>query len=64
MTVKQFQKKCEVARRTGEAKLEGGCILYFHGDTWSLKSRNGNIFDTAYNPKSFEYICDDESGRS
>ena len=60
MTIKQFRKACDIARRYGEAKLDDGSILCYHGPSygWAIRSKNGNTVATAYDPKKFEYLFD------
>lgn len=62
MTLKQYYKKIDIARKTRYAILPDA-VLYCHQITpyrieWSLKSIDGNTIDTAYDPKKFSYICD------
>ena len=60
MTVNQFRKKVEIARKYGKAKLDNGSVLYYYGPggsiIWSLKDKYGQTVDTAYDPKQFEYL--------
>lgn len=57
MTVKQFHKKIEVARKHGRATLNETTTLYYHGRDWSIEHKNGNTIDVSYDPRSFEYLC-------
>ncbi len=60
MTVKQFRKKVEIARKYGKANLEGGNKLYYYGPggsfNWALHDKYGNTVDVAYNPEQLEYL--------
>lgn len=60
MTVKQFRKKVEIARKHGKATLENGSVLHYfgpgHSVVWSLRDKYGNTVDTAYNAKHLEYL--------
>ena len=60
MTVKQFRAICDIARRFGEATLDDGNTIYYHGPEygWAIRSKNGNTIDTAYDPRKFEYLFD------
>lgn len=61
MTVRQFRKQVEVARRCGEAYLPDKSRLYCWGDgEWSIRDRYGNTVDTAHRPEDLEYLFDKE----
>ena len=59
MTAKQFQKKIEIVRKTGSAKV-GTDTLYYHGDSWSLEDHTGQTIDTCtHSPERyFDYMVD------
>lgn len=60
MTVKQFRKKIDMARKYGRANLENGSVLYYDGSaSWSICDRYGNTIDTACRPAKFEYIFEE-----
>lgn len=56
MTRAQFQKKVEVAKKTGNAKLPNGCTLYFHGywcgisQGFTIEAHDGNVIVFTYDP--------------
>ena len=58
MTVKQFRKKADIALKCGEAALDDGCVLYYHGPQygWSLHDKDGQTVTTAYSPEQFEFL--------
>lgn len=60
MTVKQFRKKVETARKYGKANLANGSVLHYWGEgdsiVWSIWDKYGNTVDTACNPKKLEYL--------
>ena len=59
MTVKQYRKAVDIARRYGSAKLKTGCTLYYHGaHEWSINDKDGQTIDTASSPSAFEYLFD------
>jgi hypothetical protein len=59
MTAKQFQKKAEIARKTGSAYIENGCILYFDGyGEFTAKDPEGNTITTAYDAMKLAYLFD------
>lgn len=61
-TLKQYKRKVEIARRTGEAILQDGCRLRYYrrgcGEVWSIRDKHGNTIDTADTPKALEYLFD------
>lgn len=56
MTIKQFRKKVDIARKYGEAKMENGSVLRFTGNSWSIRDKNGNTVDIADAPKQLDYL--------
>lgn len=57
MTIKQFRKKADIAKKNGMVKLEDGDILYYfekHG--WSIHDKNDNTIDTADTLIKLEYL--------
>jgi hypothetical protein len=60
MTVKQFRSAAEIARKYGQAKLNAGCMLYYHGPQhgWAIHDAAGNTVDIAISPKCLEYLFD------
>lgn len=57
MTVKQFRKKVEIARKCGKAHINDNCVLYYYRDRlFSLVSSDGNVIDTTYRPETLEYL--------
>lgn len=62
MTVKQFRQKADIARKYGQAKLDNGCKLLYHGlggsCPWALRDKYGNTVDVADDPKELEYLFD------
>jgi hypothetical protein len=59
MTVKQFRKKVEIARKYGKANLEDGYTLHYYGpgSYWALRDdKSGNTVDVAYHPEQLEYL--------
>ena len=67
MTMRQYQRKIEIARKCGSADLGDGATLYYQhpdypgvpGHTWSLVHEDGNVIDTGWNPNKFSYVCSD-----
>ncbi len=69
MTVNQYKKKIEVARKLGKADLGGGSALEYDGlgsdwrlvSTWKCSPRSvlkRNVVDVSYDPMKFSYICE------
>jgi hypothetical protein len=59
MTVKQYRKAVQIARKYGRASLDNGCILHYYGPHgWAIHEANGQTVDTASNPSAFEYLFD------
>ncbi len=60
MTVKQFRKKVDIARKYGKANLDNGSVLHYFGPggsiVWSIRDRYNNTVDVAFNPKDLEYL--------
>ena len=60
VTVKQFRKKTDIARKYGRVNLENGAVLYYDGsDLWSICDKYGNTVDTACKPEKLEYIFEE-----
>lgn len=55
MTKKQFQKKIDIARKYGMAKLEDD-LLIFHGNDWAVCDKDNNTVVTAYDPMRLFYL--------
>lgn len=54
MTVKQFERKADSARRYGSAVLEDGDVLICHAACdWSLRRTDGGTIDTAHDPSKW-----------
>ena len=56
MTVKQFRKKAQIARKCGEAWLDDGMVLYFWGNYWSVRAKDGNTVSVADTSKGLEFL--------
>ena len=62
MTIRQYRKKIDVAMRDGVASLGSGSELHYakgFRNEWSIIAGDGNVVDVSYDPKHFDYICDD-----
>ena len=58
MTYKQLLKKCETARRTGEAVLDPVTKLFWHDTYFCIWSKYSGTVDTFTNPANVKYLCD------
>lgn len=58
MTMKQLQKKAEIAIKHGYAILSSGSFLFAYDDYFSLQSPDGNVIDTQVFWEDFDYLVD------
>lgn len=62
LTARQFQKKIEIARKTGRAELPDGCALLFFGYSggleqgFSIRNKDGGTIVSTYHPERYAFL--------
>lgn len=61
MTVKQYARRVELARKYGCAELADGYeLIRWSNGSWSVRHKDGSTLETDWYPERFEYLFVEE----